>query len=206
MPTQFILHADGAAKGNPGPSGIGVVLYKKGDEDGGEPVAAIAEFIGNTTNNVAEYRALLRGLHEALLRGGDEIEVRTDSELMARQVMGIYKVKSPDLLPLHKEAVALMAKFSRAKIVHVLRGGNALADKLANQGVDKGSGKSAGKTAKEPAPAQSSASSAAITLTVDERTQAILAQIAAQEKKSEAIVAAQLLEKAAKKWAEDDLL
>ncbi len=139
MPTQFILHTDGAAKGNPGPSGIGVVLYKKGDEDGaGEPLAVVAEFIGDATNNVAEYKALLRGLHEALLRGGDEIEIRTDSELMARQVMGRYKVNSPDLIPLHREAVQLMARFESAKIVHVLRGSNALADKLANQGVAQG--------------------------------------------------------------------
>ena len=84
---------------------------------------------------------MLRGLHEALLRGGDEIEIRTDSELMARQVMGRYKVNSPDLIPLHREAVQLMARFESAKIVHVLRGSNALADKLANQGVALGRAK-----------------------------------------------------------------
>ncbi len=134
---KLILHTDGAAKGNPGPSGIGIVLYRDGDENG-EPVAAIGEYIGVATNNVAEYKALLRGLSEALLRGAGRIEVRTDSELMARQVQGRYKVGSPLLIPLHAEAKALLARFDEAKIVHVLRGKNALADKLANQGVAQG--------------------------------------------------------------------
>ena len=132
---KLILHTDGAAKGNPGPAGIGVVLYRPGED---EPVAAIGESIGTATNNVAEYRALLRGLSEALLRGADEIEVRTDSELMARQLSGRYKVTSPLLLPLHAEARRLLARFERATVTHVLRGKNALADQLANQGVAEG--------------------------------------------------------------------
>ena len=86
------VYCDGAARGNPGPAGIGVVLYRSGED---EPLATIGESIGVATNNVAEYRALLRGLSEALLRGADEIEVRTDSELMARQISGRYKVTSP---------------------------------------------------------------------------------------------------------------
>ena len=200
MPVQFIIHTDGAAKGNPGPSGIGVVIYKKGEENGGQPLAAIAEFIGTATNNVAEYRALLRGLHEALLRGGDEIEVRTDSELMARQVAGIYKVKSPDLQPLHTEAVSLMAKFSSAKIVHVLRGGNALADQLANQGVDKGMNKSGAKPAQKPS---ATTPTTTFTVTVDDRTAGLISQIAAQEEKSETAVATQLLEWAAARRTKD---
>ena len=130
---KLILHCDGASRGNPGPAGIGVALFRDGE---GEPVAAIGESIGRTTNNVAEYAALLRGLREALLKGASEIEVRTDSELMARQVQGRYKVNSPDLLPLFQEARLLLTKFDRATITHVLRGKNALADKLANQGID----------------------------------------------------------------------
>lgn len=133
---KLILHTDGAAKGNPGPSGIGVVLYREGDDT--EPVAAIGEYIGETTNNVAEYRALIRGLQEALQRGADSIEARTDSELMARQLAGRYKVNSPQLQALHAEASALLTRFDSAKIVHVLRGKNALADKMANQGVAAG--------------------------------------------------------------------
>ena len=132
MSTKLILHTDGAAKGNPGPSGIGVALYRAGES---EPLATFAEYIGETTNNVAEYRGLLRGLEEALLRGADEVEARTDSELMARQLAGRYKVSSADLLPLFQEARRLLARFDKANVVHVPRAQNALADKLANQGV-----------------------------------------------------------------------
>lgn len=132
----FILHTDGAAKGNPGPSGVGIVLYKGSDTT--EPIAAFGEYIGETTNNVAEYKALIRGLKEALERGADRIEARTDSELMARQIAGRYKVNAPQILPLHGEACRLLSRFEKASVVHVLRGKNALADKLANQGVAAG--------------------------------------------------------------------
>ncbi|MES2462503.1 MAG: ribonuclease HI family protein [Armatimonadota bacterium] len=132
----FILHTDGAAKGNPGPSGIGIVLYKGSDTT--EPIAAFGEYIGETTNNVAEYKGLIRGLKEALERGADRIEARTDSELMARQIAGRYKVNAPQILPLHQEACRLLSRFEKASVVHVLRGKNALADKLANQGVAAG--------------------------------------------------------------------
>ncbi len=128
----WILHTDGACKGNPGPSGIGVALYKPGAS---EPAHTLAERIPNTTNNVAEYSALLRGLQEALLRGVEKVEVRTDSELMAHQINGRYKVSAPHILPLYALAKGLLARFSAAKVVHVLREQNALADKLANQGV-----------------------------------------------------------------------
>lgn len=135
---KLIIHTDGAAKGNPGPAGIGVALYRDGED---EPLATIGESIGEATNNVAEYRALLRGLEEALLRGASEVEVRTDSELMARQIAGRYRVTSPLLLPLYQEAGRLLSRFERARVTHVLRGGNALADKLANQGVADGKAK-----------------------------------------------------------------
>jgi probable phosphoglycerate mutase len=146
---KLILHCDGASKGNPGPAGIGVVLYRDGET---EPLAAIGENIGKTTNNVAEYQALIRGLREALLKGADQIEVRTDSELMARQIQGRYKVNSPDLLPLWQEARVLMTRFERATITHVLRGKNALADKLANQGVTGGAAATVPKPSRKPAP------------------------------------------------------
>ena len=132
MSQKLVIHTDGACKGNPGPAGIGVALWRDGEP---EPFATLAEKIPDTTNNVAEYRAMLRGLQEALLRGADEIELRTDSELMAHQLNGKYAVKSPDLLPLFTEAKGLLARFQSAKIVHVRREFNALADKLANQGV-----------------------------------------------------------------------
>jgi len=129
---RLLIHTDGASKGNPGAAGIGVVLYKQGET---EPLATLAEKIPDTTNNVAEYKALLRGLHEALLRGASEVEVRTDSELMAKQIAGVYAVKSADIQPLYAEAKRLLAKFDKASVNHVRREYNALADKLANQGV-----------------------------------------------------------------------
>jgi ribonuclease HI len=137
----WLLHTDGACKGNPGPSGIGIALYKPGAT---EPAVTIAEKIPNTTNNVAEYSALIRGLKEALVRGVDKVEVRTDSELMAHQINGRYKVSAPQIQPLYAEARSLLSRFESAKVVHVLRGNNALADKLANQGVAQ----------KPPAPAK----------------------------------------------------
>jgi ribonuclease HI len=130
--TKFILNTDGAAKGNPGPAGVGVALYREGET---EPIVTLGEYIGETTNNVAEYRALIRGLSEALLRGAERIEARTDSELMARQLAGRYKVSAPQIVPLYKEARGLLERFASARVVHVPRAQNALADKLANQGI-----------------------------------------------------------------------
>ena len=136
-PDLWIVHTDGASKGNPGRAGIGVALYKpaKTGAELGEPAFVVAERIGDTTNNVAEYAALIRGLREALLRGAERIEARTDSELMARQIGGQYKVSAPQILPLFVEAKGLLARFALAKVVHVPRERNAVADKLANQGV-----------------------------------------------------------------------
>ena len=93
---KFILHTDGASKGNPGTAGIGVAFWRDGEA---EPFHTLAERLPDTTNNAAEYTALLRGLQEALLKGASEVEVRTDSELMAKQIAGLYAVKSPDLQP-----------------------------------------------------------------------------------------------------------
>ena len=132
MSQKLIIHTDGASKGNPGPAGIGVALWRDGEA---EPFATLAEKIPDTTNNVAEYKALLCGLKAALSHGAESVEVRTDSELMARQIAGKYAVKSAEILPLFTEARSLLARFESAKVVHVRREQNALADKLANQGV-----------------------------------------------------------------------
>ena len=129
---RLILHTDGASKGNPGTAGIGVAFWREGEP---EPFHTLAERIPNTTNNAAEYTALLRGLHEALLKGASEVEVRTDSELMTKQIAGLYAVKSAELQPLFAEAKRLLSKFDKAKVVHVRRELNTLADTLANQGV-----------------------------------------------------------------------
>lgn len=127
-----VLYADGAARGNPGPAAIGFVLY---DPDG-EPIAEIGGVLGETTNNVAEYRALIAGLELALDRGVRSIEVRLDSLLLVKQVMGEYKVRATHLKPLHREAVKLLARFDEASLSHVRRELNTVADALANEALD----------------------------------------------------------------------
>lgn len=131
--SSFALAVDGAAKGNPGAAGIGVVLY---DEDG-EIVRQIGEYIGEATNNVAEYSALIRGLQEALTLGATSLRIQTDSELLARQIAGVYKVKSPHLAELFYQAKTLLAKIPDAKIKHVPREQNSAADKLASEAASK---------------------------------------------------------------------
>jgi len=128
---EFILFIDGACKGNPGAAGIGVLLM---DADG-KTVAEIGEGIGRTTNNVAEYKALIRGLEEAKARGAARLTVHTDSQLMARQMEGRYKINAPHLKALQLEAAALCRLFpGGVTLTHILREGNSRADELANQG------------------------------------------------------------------------
>jgi ribonuclease HI len=137
--SEVHVFTDGASKGNPGPAGIGVLLT---DADG-ETLREIGEYIGETTNNVAEYSALIRGLSEALSLGAHKVRVQTDSELMARQVEGRYKINAPHLRTLREEVVALCRQFpGGVAITHVLRGKNARADALANEGVRAEKGKS----------------------------------------------------------------
>jgi len=129
--TQLILFIDGACKGNPGPAGIGVLVQ---DADG-KTLAEIGEGIGQTTNNVAEYKALIRGLEEAQRLGASQLLVHTDSQLMARQMEGRYQVKAPHLRALLLQAKALARLFpGGVTLTHILREGNARADQLANQG------------------------------------------------------------------------
>jgi ribonuclease HI len=130
---SIIAHVDGAARGNPGPAGIGIVLA---DEDG-NVVKEVAEPLGRTTNNVAEYTALIRALEEARALGCSRISVYTDSELMARQINGIYRVKTEHLIPLFRRATMLLAQFEKATVTHVRREKNKHADKLSNLGADK---------------------------------------------------------------------
>ena len=127
------LHVDGASRGNPGEAGFGI--HVTGAD--GALVASLFGYLGRATNNVAEYQALLHGLRFALARGADEIEVFSDSELLVRQLAGRYRVKNPGLQPLHREAAALLARFSRARVTHVPRERNREADALANRAVDE---------------------------------------------------------------------
>jgi len=129
---EAILWSDGAARGNPGPAGAGAVLKKPT----GEVLAEVSGFLGHTTNNVAEYKALLMGLQRALELGIRRIEVRADSELLIKQLRGEYRVKDEKLKLLFAEAKALLARFASTKLLHVRREQNADADRLANAGID----------------------------------------------------------------------
>ena len=126
-------HVDGAARGNPGPAGVGVVI-----EDGeGNVVKEIAEPLGRTTNNVAEYTAMIRALEEARALGCSRLAVFTDSELMAHQLNGKYAVKAAHLVPLYQRARLLLNQFDAASVTHVRRELNKRADALSNIGADQ---------------------------------------------------------------------
>ncbi len=128
---ELVLYIDGASKGNPGAAGIGALLTTAS----GDVVAEIGEPIGIATNNVAEYQALIRGLCEAQSHDARSVVVHTDSQLMARQMEGRYKINAPHLLALQREAKALCRQFPNGvTLTHIAREGNARADQLANQG------------------------------------------------------------------------
>ncbi|HUN77495.1 MAG TPA: ribonuclease HI family protein [Solirubrobacteraceae bacterium] len=129
---KLIVHVDGGARGNPGPAAAACVI----SEPSGEVVEERAQLLGEATNNVAEYRALLLGLARARTLGADEVEVVNDSELVAKQVQGLYKVKHPAMRPLHAEAMAALRGFARWSIRSVPRAQNAQADALVNAALD----------------------------------------------------------------------
>jgi ribonuclease HI len=126
------LFADGGSRGNPGPAASGAVLLA---EDG-SVLKEVGSFLGVTTNNVAEWTALLEGLAAALEMGVDELAVRMDSELVVKQLSGAYRVKHPGLIPLHARAKALLRKFKHVDVRHVRRNENAAADAVVNQILD----------------------------------------------------------------------
>jgi ribonuclease HI len=128
----LVLHVDGGARGNPGPAAIGIVI----SEPGAGVVEEVAETIGHATNNVAEYRAVIRGLERAAALGASEVQLVNDSELVARQLGGQYKVKHPAMKPLHAEAMAALEGFASWSIRTVPRAQNAGADALVNQALD----------------------------------------------------------------------
>jgi ribonuclease HI len=127
------VYSDGAARGNPGPSGAGAVLV----EPSGQIVDRLGKYLGVRTNNYAEYMGLLLGLTRARELGVNEVEVFTDSELMIRQLAGRYQVKSPTLRPLYQQALKLLNDFSRVKLVHVPREMNTAADEMSNRAIDE---------------------------------------------------------------------
>jgi ribonuclease HI len=129
---RLVVHVDGGARGNPGPAAAGAVVSKPD----GEVLDEAAEVIGVATNNVAEYRGLLLGLARARALGATEVEVVNDSELVAKQVSGAYKVKHAAMKPLHAEALAALRSFDRWSIRSVPRAENAHADALVNRALD----------------------------------------------------------------------
>jgi ribonuclease HI len=130
---ELIVHVDGGARGNPGPAAAACVI----STPAGEVLDEHAELLGRATNNVAEYRALLLGLRRARELGASEVQVVGDSELIAKQVRGVYKVKHEAMRPLHREAMAALAAFERWSIRTVPREQNARADALVNAALDR---------------------------------------------------------------------
>jgi ribonuclease HI len=134
----LVAFSDGGARGNPGPAGYGVVIQ----DETGKRVAALSEYVGHQTNNVAEYQGLLAALEYATKHGHKALKVISDSELLVKQTKGIYKVKNAALQDLHARAKELIAQLDWFSIGHVLRGKNQEADALANAAMDKGMGRS----------------------------------------------------------------
>ncbi|MBS3977298.1 MAG: ribonuclease HI family protein [Syntrophomonadaceae bacterium] len=132
---QLVIHSDGASRGNPGDAGIGILIT----DVKGQVLLEIAEYLGQATNNVAEYTALIRGLEEGLKIGGTEVLVYCDSELMVKQLSGLYRVKNEGLIPLFRQVLQLRQKYRKFNISHIPREKNKRADQLANLGIDSGS-------------------------------------------------------------------
>jgi ribonuclease HI len=131
---RLVIHVDGGARGNPGPAAIGVVICAPD----GALLDELAETIGTATNNVAEYRALLRGLERAAELGAREVDLVGDSQLVANQLTGAYRVKHPAMRPLYEQARRALAGFERWEIRSVPRAQNARADALVNRALDGG--------------------------------------------------------------------
>jgi ribonuclease HI len=133
----LIAHSDGGARGNPGPAGFGVVIQ----DQSGHKVAELSEYLGHQTNNFAEYQGLIAALEYALNHGPKALKLISDSELLVRQIKGIYKVKNPTLKDLHARAKDLIAQLEWFSIGHALREHNRDADRLANEAMDRGIGR-----------------------------------------------------------------
>lgn len=141
---ELEIYIDGASKGNPGPSGIGVVICR-----GEETVKNISTYIGHATNNIAEYTALIYALQEALILKAEVLEINTDSQLLARQLNKVYKVKHENIIGLYNQALNLLAGFKKVSIKDIPREENKGADKLATQAIKKELGKPAARAGRE---------------------------------------------------------
>ena len=130
---RLLIYTDGAARGNPGPAGAGAILRDAAD---GTVLAEVAEPLGHATNNVAEWTAVLLALREARRLGATHVDLRMDSELVARQISGVYRVKHPDLKPLHAAVMELLHSLEGYTAGHVPRELNKDADRLSNVAID----------------------------------------------------------------------
>ncbi len=130
---SFSLYTDGASRGNPGEAGAGFVLYDSDDQE----IAGEGVYLGKCTNNIAEYQALIHGIQLASQFKPEHLDLYLDSQLIVRQVLGEYKVKSQQLKPLYQQVMSLLAELVSWRIFHVRRELNKRADELANQGIDE---------------------------------------------------------------------
>jgi len=131
---KLVVYVDGGARGNPGPAGIGIVLF-----DGkGKKVKDFNKYVGVTTNNIAEYNAVIYGLQEAMIEKADQVELNLDSELVSQQLKGEYRVKNPNIKPLFEQALHLISGFKKVDIKHIPREKNKEADKLVNKAINLG--------------------------------------------------------------------
>jgi ribonuclease HI len=137
-------HVDGGARGNPGPAGYGVVIQ----DPSGKKIAELSQYLGHRTNNYAEYHGLVAALRYAIAHHIQSLKIISDSELMVRQMKGIYKVRHPELRKLFDEAQHLTSQIEHVEIRHALREHNQNADRLANEAMDRG--KSAARAEAEP--------------------------------------------------------
>jgi len=135
MSQRLLCYIDGASRGNPGPAAVGIVIFAGASADG-DPVVAWGAGLGQATNNMAEYQALLSALGKALDLGASLVTVRSDSELLVRQMNGQYRVKQPHLRVLYTQAKQLEASFTQVAYEHIPRTENRRADLLANQALD----------------------------------------------------------------------
>jgi len=129
---KFFLYIDGASRGNPGPAGIGVVIM----DEKKKKIKELYKYIGEATNNIAEYNALIYGLEEISALKADEIVINMDSELVAQQLNGEYKVKDPNIKLLFEKALAILKSFDGFEVRHIVREKNKEADKLANKAIN----------------------------------------------------------------------
>lgn len=131
-PEALLIHIDGASRGNPGKAGIGVLIQ----DSQGETISRVSKPIGETTNNIAEYRALLEALNEAERLGARDLTILSDSQLLVNQINGTYKVRDPGIFTLWSQAKRKLIKFEKYRVLHIARNQNKQADGLANAAID----------------------------------------------------------------------